>query len=174
MRETVGATYAVLLGLDFPDERGIEEELATHKVSLWTLEDLISILECQLHHPIKWSTLPTLFAPGRSADAIAAFRADHVHGPYSLARLAMRYAMEEGLAYQRSLATEAGAPANALLTADSITLLVNQRMAREGMIGPVFNRRHPRRNGVSHVGCFALAKSGSDSGIMIETSSPRT
>jgi len=135
MRDTVGATYAVLLGLDFPDERGIASELETHDVALWTLEHLITVLECQLHHPIKWDALRPLFAPGRVTDAAAAFRAEHLHGAFTRARLALQYAMQEGLSYQRSLTTEAGSPEDALLTPEALTLLVNQRMAREGMIG---------------------------------------
>jgi DNA primase len=136
MRDAVGAQYAVLLGLDFPDERAIAAELATHAVSLWTLEDLVAVLECQLHHPIRWSDLRPLFVPGRVTDAIAGFRAEHLHGAYTRARLAWQYAMAEGLAYQESLGAEAVVSADdGLVTAEVLALLVNQRMAREGMVG---------------------------------------
>ncbi len=98
MRDAVGATYAVLLGLDFPDERSIAEELETHRVALWTIEDLIAVLECQLDHPIMWSQLAPLFAPGRAADAVTTFRAEHLHGAHQRAHIVLRYVMQEGLA----------------------------------------------------------------------------
>lgn len=139
MRDAVGATYAILLGLDFPDERATTDELTRHNVSLWTLADLIAVLECQLHRPVKWTDLRQLLAPGRAADSVAAFRSEHLHGRNTLARLALQYAMEEGLAYQKSLATEDGQVADALVTAEALTLLVNQRMAREGMLGRCSN-----------------------------------
>ena len=135
MRDAVGAQYAVLLGLDFPDERGIDAELATHNVALWTIADLVALLECRLHHPIRWTSLRPLFAAGRVAEAVVAFRAEHLHGRYTRARLALQYAMEEGLAYQRSLMTNADTAEDALLSAEALTVLVNGRMAREGMAG---------------------------------------
>jgi bifunctional non-homologous end joining protein LigD len=134
LRDAVGATYAVLLGLDFPAERGIDAELATHGVALWTIEDLIALLECQLDHPISWLSLRPLFAAGRVADAVVAFRGEHVFGAYKRARVALTYALQQGLAYQTSLATE-GAAIDAPLTVDALTMLVNERMAREGMLG---------------------------------------
>jgi hypothetical protein len=128
MRDAVGATYAVLLGLDFPDERGINDELATHRVALWTLEDVIAVLECQLDHPIMWSQLVPLFAPRRAADNVAAFHAEHLHEAYQRAHVILRYMMEEGLAYQESLANDGSGDA---LTAEALAVLVNQRLQRE-------------------------------------------
>ena len=135
LRDAVNAQYAVLLGLDFPAERRIANELVAHNVSLWTLDDLLAVLECHLHHPINWTTLRTLYGAGRVADAVALFRAEHLHGAHTRARLALRYAIEEGLAYQRSVISDESLPTDALLTPEAITLLVNQRMAREGMSG---------------------------------------
>jgi hypothetical protein len=134
LRDAVGATYAVLLGIDFPAERGIDAELATHGVALWTIEDLIGLLECQLDHPISWLSLRPLFAAGRVADAVVAFRGEHVFGAYKRARVALTYALQQGLAYQTSLATD-GAAIDAPLTVDALTMLVNERMACEGMLG---------------------------------------
>lgn len=128
MRDAVGATYAVLVGLDFPDERGINDELATHRVALWTLADLIAVLECQLDHPIMWSHLEPLFAPGHAADNVTAFRAEHLHGAHQRAHVILRYVMEEGLAYQESLANDGSGDA---LTPEALTVLVNQRLQRE-------------------------------------------
>jgi DNA primase len=135
MRDAVGGQYAVLLGVEFPDEAAIDAEMHAHGVAMWTLDDLIALLECQLDHPIPWSALRPLFAPGRVADALVAFRATHLHGPYQQAWIAMEYAMQEGLAYQESLAVERTDPVDAPLTVEALTLLVNQRMAREGMLG---------------------------------------
>ena len=134
MRDSIGAEYAVLVGLDFPDERGIDAELATHGVALWTLDDLIAVLECQLDHPIMWSHLEPLFAPGRASDAVTTFRAAHLHGDHQRAHIALRYVMEEGLAYQTSLGAAGRGGSDGVLTAEALTILVNQRLAREGDI----------------------------------------
>jgi hypothetical protein len=168
MRDAVAATYAVLLGLDFPDERGIAAELTTHQVSLWTLDDLVSVLECQLHHPITWTALRELFSPGNAADAVVAFRAEHLHGSYTRARLALRYAMEEGLAYQSALATEAEPPEDALLTAEALTLLVNQRMSREGMLGRCSNDDIRSALVLATSKAVGFASAGAGGGIVIE------
>jgi DNA primase len=168
MRDAVGAAYGVLLGLDFPDERGIAAELTMHAVSLWTLEDLLSLLECQLHHHVQWSALRPLFAPGRVADAMVAFRAEHLHGAYTRARLALQYAMQEGLAYQKSLAAEGGPPDDALLTVEALTLLVNQRMSREGMLGRCSNDDIRAALTVATSASVGLTDAVSSSGYVIE------
>ncbi len=100
-------------------------------VALWTLEDLIAVLECQLDHAIMWSQLVPLFAPGRAADSVTAFRAEHVHGAHQRAHIVLRYVMEEGLAYQSTLANDGSGDA---LTPESLAVLVNQRLQREGNV----------------------------------------
>jgi len=80
-----------------------------------------------------------LFAPGRSHDAIAAFAFEHVHGAYRRAHVTFRYVVEEGLAYQRSLATTDAQieHVSAPLTLEAVALLVNQRLVREGDLARV-------------------------------------
>lgn len=75
-----------------------------------------------------WSHLEPLFAPGRAADNVTAFRAEHLHGAHQRAHVILRYVMEEGLAYQESLADDGSGDA---LTPEALTVLVNQRLQRE-------------------------------------------
>lgn len=129
-RRTVRARGRERAGLSRPRGAalGQDDELATHRVGLWTLADLIAVLECQLDHPIMWSHLEPLFAPGRAADNVTAFRAEHLHGAHQRAHVILRYVMEEGLAYQESLADDGSGDA---LTPEALTVLVNKRLQRE-------------------------------------------
>jgi hypothetical protein len=129
-RDRLGAQYAVLIGPGFPGDRALDEELATHGVALWDVEDFVALIQAFVQHPIAWASLRPLFAPGRASDAIACFASEHRYGSRERALVAFRYAMEEGLTYQRSLVT-GGPPADAPLTAEALTMLVNERLANE-------------------------------------------
>ena len=137
LRDQVGGNYAVLLGPAFPKAAELDGELSTHRVALWTLDDLVTLLQAQAAYPIRWSRFVPLFAPGRSAPAIAAFVFEHLHGTRKRAHIAYRYVLEEGLRYQELLASddpEVERPA-APLTLEALTVLVNERLAREGELG---------------------------------------
>ncbi|MBV8369692.1 MAG: restriction endonuclease [Candidatus Eremiobacteraeota bacterium] len=139
LRDLVGGDYAVLLGADFPRAAELDGELKTHRVALWTTEDLVKLLRAHAVHAIRWSRLVPLFAPGRASDAIAEFALLHVHGDRKRAHVAYRYVLEEGLAYQELLANadpqvqRTSAP----LTVEALAVLVNERLARESQLGRV-------------------------------------
>ncbi len=139
LRDLVGGDYAVLLGADFPREAELDSELQTHRVALWTSDDLVKLLRAHAVHAIRWSRLAPLFAPGRASDAIAEFTLLHVHGERKRAHVAYRYVLEEGLAYQELLANadpqvqRTSAP----LTVEALAVLVNERLAREAQLGRV-------------------------------------
>jgi Restriction endonuclease len=139
LRDAVGGDYAVLLGPDFARAAEVDGELQTHRVALWTCEDLIELLRTHAVHAIRWSLLVPLFAPGRASGAIAEFTQHHVHGDRKRAHVAYRYVLEEGLAYQELLANadpqvhRTVAP----LTVEALAVLVNERLAHENELGRV-------------------------------------
>jgi len=139
LRDAVGGDYAVLVGPAFPHSDEIDGELTTHRVALWTLDDLTALLRAHAVHAIRWSRLVPLFAPGRASAAIASFVYAHVHGERKRAHVAYRYVIEEGLRYQELLASadpdvqRTSAP----LTVEALAVLVNERLAREGETGRV-------------------------------------
>jgi hypothetical protein len=133
LRDQVGGTYAVLLGPAFPKAAELDGELQAHRVALWAVDDLVALLRAHAAYPVRWSRLVPLFAPGRSAAAIAALAFEHLHGARKRAHVAYRYVLEEGLRYQELLASddpEVERPA-APLTLEALTVLVNERLARE-------------------------------------------
>jgi len=139
LRDLVGGTYAVLIGPSFPRAAEIDGELQTHRVALWTCEDLTILLRAHAIHQIRWSRLRPLFAPGRMSQAIAEFAHLHVHGDRKRAHVTYRYVLEEGLAYQELLANadpQVQRP-TAPLTAEALAVLVNERLARDGELGRV-------------------------------------
>jgi hypothetical protein len=139
LRDLVGGDYGVLIGPDFPHAAELDGELQTHRVALWTCEDLVKLLRAHAVHAIRWSRLVPLFAPGRMSDAISEFAHLHVHGERKRAHVAYRYVLEEGLAYQELLAiTDPQVqPAAAPLTVEALAVLVNERLARDGELGRV-------------------------------------
>ncbi len=133
-RDALRARYGVLSGPGFPAEETLDTELAAHNIALWTVDDLALVLRAAAHHAIAWSSLATLFAPGRASDAIAAFTFAHEHGAYERALVTYRYILSEGLAYQELLV--GGDPdverPSVPLTLEVLATLVNQRLAAEG------------------------------------------
>jgi hypothetical protein len=139
LRDAVAGDYAILLGADFPRDAEIDGELRTHRVALWTCDDLVKLLRAHAVHAIRWSRLPPLLAPGRASDAIAEFVVLHVHGARKRAHVAYRYVLEEGLAYQELLANADPQVqrTTAPLTVEALAVLVNERLARDGELGRV-------------------------------------
>jgi hypothetical protein len=139
LRDLVGGTYAVLIGPAFPRAAEIDGELQTHRLALWTCDDLVTLMRAHAIHQIRWSRLPPLFAPGRMSETIAEFAHLHVHGERKRAHVTYRYVLEEGLAYQELLANadpQVQRP-TAPLTAEALAVLVNERLARDGELGRV-------------------------------------
>jgi bifunctional non-homologous end joining protein LigD len=133
-RDQVGAEYAILIGPNMPGDKPLDEELLTHNVALWTVEDLIALLQADATHPIAWPTYIPLLTPGRSTQRITDTIFTHHHGPRQRAHIALTLMQEEALTYQRSLTTADTQVqrTDAALTIESLTLLVNQRLERNG------------------------------------------
>jgi hypothetical protein len=139
LRDAVAADHAMLIGAAFPQIRAVDEEMARHGVAMWTVDDLASILSAHAVHPIAWSRLRTLFAPGRQRDPIAGFVHEELHGARQRAHITLRLVLEAGFDYQQSLAQQDPQVERvpAPLTAEALTVLVNQRLAAEHDLGRV-------------------------------------
>jgi DNA primase len=133
-RDQIGAQYAILIGAGFPGDKPLDDELAAHSVALWSVEDLISLIEIAALHPIAWPDLIPLFAAGRATQRIADFVFNARHGKRERARVILRTMLAESLAYQRSLSVSdvQVERTDAHLTLDALALLVNQRLERDG------------------------------------------
>jgi DNA primase len=133
-RDQVGAQYAILIGAGFPGDKPLDDELQAHGVALWDVDDLIALLRADASHPIAWPELVALLAAGRASERVSEFVFEHQHGARQRASIVLRFMLEEGLMYQRSLckADTQVQHVNAPLSVDSLTLLVNQRLEREG------------------------------------------
>jgi hypothetical protein len=133
LRDQVHAQYAVLIGAGIPEEKALLDELLAHNVALWSVEDLIALLQANAEHPIPWTVYPALLTPGSAHQRITDALFEHRHGPRQRATIALRLMWEEALKYQRSLTTADTQiqTTDAALTIESLTLLVNQRLERE-------------------------------------------
>lgn len=138
-RDRLGAQYAVLIGPAFGREEDLDQELQAHNVALWTAEDLATLVQAHVQHPIRWSDLRALFSAGRQSDAISAFVFEHLHGTRERALVTLHYCLEEGLRYQLSLISDDSQvqPQDAPLTVEALAMLVNERLATEGDVGRV-------------------------------------
>jgi hypothetical protein len=110
-----------------------DDELQTHGVALWSVDGLIALLRADASHPIAWPELVPLLAAGRASEQVSDLVFKHQHGARQRASIVLRFMLEEGLKYQRSLceADIQVQQVNAPLSLDSLTLLVNQRLERE-------------------------------------------
>lgn len=133
-RDQVDAQYAILIGAGFPGDKPLDDELQAHDVALWDVADLIALLRADAAHPIAWPELIPLLAAGRVTERVTDFIFEHGHGARQRASVVLRFMLEEGLSYQRSLCQSDTQvqQVKATLSVDSLTLLVNQRLEREG------------------------------------------
>jgi hypothetical protein len=76
--------------------------------------------------------------------------------------------MQEGLAYQASLAAQTGPLDDEFLTVEALTLLVNQRMAREGMLGRCSNADVRSAIALATTDLFGLVSLASTNEVFIE------
>jgi hypothetical protein len=123
------------------------------------------VLVCQFDHAIMWSQLVPLFSPGRVADSVIAFRAEHLHGAHQRAHVVLRYVMEEGLAYQESLTNDGSGDA---LTAEALAVLVNQRLQRENNLARCSSADVNRALAVATSPVFSGATESANGSIVIE------
>jgi hypothetical protein len=148
-RAAFNAQLAMMIGPAFTGDTNLEQELKTHAVSLWLVDDVITCLDEQ----IGPAELLPAFAPGHAADAIADILWERAHGRRKRIAVLCGLIMERAWAAQMTLAGNvlpADAPA---LTEDALLLLVDDELGRQGVAGGT-NRAEVRE------ACTILAAGG--------------
>jgi hypothetical protein len=127
-KDAFHAQYCTLIGPAFPDEVELTQELKTHGVSAWTLDDLTTAL---LAGTNAYELRPC-FEPGYAADDLMDLLWNRDHGLGKRVRVVAALIQQAGWDLQTT-AARTGTPADApLLTIDTAMALVDQELARLG------------------------------------------
>ncbi len=127
-KDAFNAQYCTLIGPAFPDEIELTQELHTHGVSAWTLDDLTTAL---LAGANAYELRPCL-EPGYAADGLMDLLWNRGHGLSKRVRIVAALIQQAGWDLQQS-AARSGKPADApRLTIETALALVDQNMARLG------------------------------------------
>ncbi len=127
-RDQYGAQHAIMVANAYAAERETLDECETHRVSLWTTDDLLRVLTLG----IDAYELRTLFAPGLAANALTDVEWSRAHGARKRLAVICDALLEAGWAAQ-VIAADYSAPADApLLTEDAAIMLVDEYVASHG------------------------------------------
>jgi hypothetical protein len=127
-KDAFHAQYCTLIGPAFPDEVELTQELKTHGVSAWTLDDLTTAL---LAGANAYELRPC-FEPGYAVDGLMDLLWNRDHGLGKRVRVVAALIQQAGWDLQLT-AARTGTPADApLLTIDTAMALVDQALARLG------------------------------------------
>jgi hypothetical protein len=127
-KDAFHAQYCTLIGPAFPDEVELTQELKTHGVSAWTLDDLTTAL---LAGANSYELRPC-FEPGYAADGLMDLLWNRDHGLGKRVRVVAALIQKAGWDLQLT-AARTGTPTDApLLTTDTAMALVDQALARLG------------------------------------------
>jgi hypothetical protein len=111
-RAAHSADYSILLGPAFGHDSSLDDELTTHGVSLWTVDDLVTALQ----EEIGPAELRETLAPGRVAHALEG----------------VLWERERGRAKRVAVILPAGSPA---LTDEALAFMVDDALLRAGVVG---------------------------------------
>jgi hypothetical protein len=127
-RASSNAEFAVLVGPDFHAGESFSQEIQTHAISVWTVEDVITALridadtyECR-----------ALFAPGFVYDRLADLEWERAHGEEKRAAIVRDIVRREGYAAQSTIVGHVAAADAPVLTLDAAMLLVETALRRAG------------------------------------------
>jgi hypothetical protein len=133
------AQYAIVIGPAFGEERSLNAELQTHRVALWTVDDL----QTALTQAIGPGEMLPAFAPGHAADGIAAILWKRNHGRRK--RVALIADILARVAWQAQHAFGMNTPdaERPELTVETLMFLVDQALTNSGTIdGPTHSEFH--------------------------------
>jgi len=126
-RDALGAEYGVVVGRKFNEDRGFLSELSAHRVTCWTIADVIEALRLDLD-PYECRGFLT---PGLVDVALRDLAWTRLHGPEKRAIVVRETLRREGHAAQVALAHTPASEAPAL-TLDAALLLVETALMRVG------------------------------------------
>jgi hypothetical protein len=126
-REPYRADYCAIFGLSFTKELTFTEELHTHGVAAWSVDDLLRAASFRLDS----LQLRDLFQAGFAADGLDRLAWTKVHGPAKRVRVVASLVVEIGLEQQRMAVTVKGA-SMPRLTPDAALGLVDARLTAAG------------------------------------------
>ena len=128
-RDLAGAEFAVLIGPSFKDQVSLHDELRTHKVSLWTVDDIVSALRID----VDAFECRELFAPGLVHDDLAALAWKRIHGTEKRGLIIRQILRREGYATQSSLVGHVARDQAPVLSLDAAMLLVESELQKAGI-----------------------------------------
>ncbi len=124
-RDQYGAQHAIMVANTYAAEKETLDESRAHAVSLWTVTDLLRLLELGANAV----EVRSLFAAGFAADALADLEWSRAHGPRKRLTVICDALLETAWSAQAA-AVDFHAPADApLLTEDAAIMLVDQYLA---------------------------------------------
>jgi DNA primase len=127
-KDAFKAQYCTLIGPAFPDEIELTQELKTHGVSAWTLDDLTTALL----GGANTYELRACFEPGYAADGLIDVMWDRDHGVQKRIRTVAELTRQVGTQLQTAAARSGPSTDSPLLTVDTAMALVDQALMRFG------------------------------------------
>lgn len=128
-RDLAGTEFAVLVGPSFKDELSLHFELKNHRVSCWTIDDIVAALRID----VDALECRDLFAPGFVREALAALEWQRTHGAEKRVLFVRNTLRREGYATQRSLVGSVARDDEPVLTLDAAMLLVEAELQKAGI-----------------------------------------
>jgi hypothetical protein len=128
-KDTYNAQYCMIIGLDVGEQVEMEEEIKTHGVSAWSVDDVATLITLRAN-PLE--ILPMLQPGVIAGDVLQDIIWDRNHGKAKRVRIIAEILRASAWATQ-SVAVETGPPAQApVLTEDAAILLVDQELISRG------------------------------------------
>ncbi len=127
-RASSNADFAVLIGPDFHAGEAFSQEVQTHAISVWTIDDLITALRID----VDAYECRALFAPGFVYDRLADLEWSRSHGPEKRAEVIRRILRREGYTAQCTLVGEVKPSDAPVLSLDAAILLVETALLHAG------------------------------------------
>ncbi len=127
-RDAFAATKSVLVGAAFGGDASLDDELRTHGVALWTVDDLCAVLAAQ----IGPDELRPMFEAGRAAAALRSISWERGHGKRKrVAVIADRLLRD--LWRTQVLFASVAAGETPVVDEDALFVLVDEGLARDGL-----------------------------------------
>ena len=125
-RDEFGTDFALLVGPRFEEEQRLRDELATHNVSLWTIDDIVTAIQ----NDVDTYECRELFAAGFVRDRLAALEWERMHGTEKRARIVRDILLREGYAAQRRLVGHIAPVEAPVLSLDAAMVLVEAELQK--------------------------------------------